>query len=97
MNKLFKNFDYWLVEREDLKINATTAITKTHLGLEPMSDAAFGDIQISDFNNYDDFRNKIVKWNMFADLDEIGQNTVMNLLKNHSTRMRDLVQALNKS
>lgn len=95
MNKLFKSFDYWLIEREDLKIDTTTNIVKTHLGLAFLTDAAFGNIQISDFDNYDEFRNKIIKWNVFTELTEVQQSTVLNLLKNHSTRMRDLIMTIN--
>jgi hypothetical protein len=95
MDQVMNNFNLWLNE-EELKIDTITDMLKSHLGLPNLSNAAFDDVQISDFDNYDRFRAKIVGWNLFTDLKEIPKSTVLNLLKNQNTRMRDLVAAFNK-
>lgn len=90
MNKVFKNFDLWLTERDEQKLDTNTTMLKQHLGLDVLSDASFSDIQISDFDNYDNFRNKMINWNMFADMNEINKSSVIELLKNRNARMRDI-------
>jgi hypothetical protein len=90
MNKVFKNFDLWLSERDEQKLDTTTGILKQHLGLDVLSDASFLGIQVSDFENYDNFRNKIINWNLFAEMSEINQSSMEELLKNRNARMRDL-------
>jgi hypothetical protein len=95
MGLVMNNFNLWLTE-EELKIDTISNMLKSHLGMPNFSKAAFDDVQISDFENYDQFRNKITGWSYFANLDEIPKSTILNLLKNQNTRMRDLIEALNK-
>lgn len=90
MNKVFKKFDLWLNERDELKLDTTTSMLKQHVGLDVLSDGSFLDIQVSDFEKYDDFRNKIINWNVFSDMNEINQNAIVELLKNKNARMRDI-------
>lgn len=96
MNKVFKKFDNWLVERDEQKLDTTATILKQHLGLDVLSDASFLDIQVSDFDSYENFRNKVINWNMFTDLNEINQSSIIELLKNRNARMRDLSVAFSK-
>lgn len=95
MDLVMNNFNLWLTE-EELKIDTISDMLKSHLGMPNLSKAAFDDVQISDFENYDQFRNKITGWTYFTNLDEIPKNTVLNLLKNQNTRMRDIIEAMNK-
>lgn len=90
MNK----FNTWLSERELVKTDITSNMLKNHLGLSVLNDAAFGNMQISDFDNYEDFRRKIVGWNAFSILNEIAKNNVINIIKNQSSRMRDIIAAM---
>ena len=91
MNKVFKKFDNWLIERDEQKLDTTTGMLKQHVGLDVLSDASFLDIQVGDFDSYDNFRNKIINWNIFTDLNEINE-----LIKNKNARMRDLSVAFSK-
>ena len=88
MGLVMNNFNLWLTE-EELKIDTISNMLKSYLGMPNFSKAAFDDVQISDFENYDQFRNKITGWSYFANLDEIPKSTILNLLKNQNTRMRD--------
>ena len=96
MNKVFKKFDNWLIERDEQKLDTTTGMLKQHVGLDVLSDASFLDIQVGDFDSYDNFRNKIINWNMFTDLNEINQSSIIELIKNKNARMRDLSVAFSK-
>ena len=96
MNKVFKKFDNWLIERDEQKLDTTTGMLKQHVGLDVLSDASFLDIQVGDFDSYDTFRNKIINWNIFTDLNEINQSSIIELIKNKNARMRDLSVAFSK-
>lgn len=96
MNKVFKKFDNWLIERDEQKLDTTTGMLKQHVGLDVLSDASFLDIQVGDFDSYDNFRNKIINWNIFTDLNEINQSSIIELIKNKNARMRDLSVAFSK-
>lgn len=93
MNK----FQIWLTEREDTKIDTITNMVKTHLGLIVLTDSAFQNLQVSDFDNYEDFRRKMTDWNAFGKMNDISKSAVQNLIKNQNSRMRDIVSAMNRA
>ena len=92
MNK----FQFWLAEREDTKFDTKTNMIKTHLGLQVLRDSSFLNLQVSDFDSYEDFRRKMTEWNAFGEMSDISKSAVQNMIKNQNSRMRDIVIAMNK-
>jgi len=89
MNK----FSIWLEERDNTIQDVHTTTLKNFLGLSPLKDSSFMQIQLSDFEKMQEIHTKITHWNFFTDkLSEVSKNKIYELLKNENTRMIDLIE-----